>query len=107
MADYEDDTVELDAEGLRIKSYRGPGRAKHILYREIRDFEVFEMGFWSGRYRLVGMPLAKPRNWFPWDRNRRGKTTAIGLDVGRLIRPTIVPDNPTAVIEILREVLSR
>lgn len=107
VPDYEDDTVELDAEGVRIKSYRGPGNAKHIPYPAIRDFEVFEMGFWSGRHRLVGLPLGKPRNWFHWDRNRRGKTTAIGLDVGRLIRPTIVPDDPTAVGAILDQVVHR
>ena len=60
------------------------------------------MGFWTGRHRLVGISFGRPRNWFHWDRNRNRKSTAISLDVGGWIRPTIVPDDPEAVEEILR-----
>jgi len=102
MPRYEDDVLLLDDDGVTIKSYRRPGDARRIAYRSIRSFEVFEMGFWSGRYRLVGMSLGRPRNWFHWDRNRDRKSTAISLDVGKWVRPTIVPDDLDVVEEILR-----
>ena len=56
----------------------------------------------SGRYRLVGMSFGRPRNWFAWDRNRNSKRIAISLDVGKWIRPTVVPEDPDAAEEILR-----
>jgi len=102
MGQYEDDAILLDDDSLTIKSYRRPGDAKQIEFGSIQSFEVFEMGFWTGRHRLVGISFGRPRNWFHWDRNRNRKSTAISLDVGGWIRPTIVPDDPEAVEEILR-----
>ena len=102
MTHHEDDAILLDDDGVTIKSYRRPGDARRIEYRSIRNFEVFQMGFWTGRYRLVGISFGRPRNWFHWDRNRGSKRTAISLDVGGWIRPTIVPQDPKAVEEILR-----
>lgn len=105
MTRYEDQTVLLDDDGLTIKNYRKPGDAKRIPYGSIEDFEVFEMGFWSGRHRLVGISIGRPRNWFPWDRNRSDKRKAISLDVGKRILPTIAPDDPQAVETILRDIV--
>lgn len=105
MADYEDESIVLDPTGIRIKSYRWPGDTKHIRYNEIRDVESFEMGFWTGRHRLVGLPLGRPRNWFHWGRHRRDKTTAVGLDLGRWIRPTLVPERPVEVADRIRSAL--
>ncbi len=107
MARYEDEAIALDDDAVTIKSYRRPGDAKHIEYASIRNIEVFEMGFWTGRHRVVGMSLGRPRNWFHWDRDRGNKRTAISLDVGGWTRPTIVPDDPKAVEEILRGAVSK
>ncbi len=105
MNNYEDDAILIDDDGLTIKSYRWPGNAKHIEFGSIRDLEVFELGFWTGRHRLVGISLGRPHNWFHWDRHRSSKRLAISLDVGGWIRPTIVPNDPEAVEERLREAL--
>ena len=102
MTRYEDDAILLDDDGLTIKSYRRPGDEKRIEYRSIRSFEMFQMGFWTGRHRLVGIGFGRPRNWFHWDRDRNSKRTAISLDVGGWLRPTIVPEDSDAVAEILR-----
>ena len=102
MTPYEDEAILLDEDGVTIKNYRRPGDAKRIAYGSIQSFEAFAMGLWTGRYRLVGMSIGRPRNWFHWDRHRGSKHTAISLDVGKWIHPTIVPDDPSAVEEILR-----
>jgi hypothetical protein len=107
MTHYEDKSIALDEDGLTIKNYRKPGDAKRITYRTIRSFELFEMGFWSGRHRLVGIGFGRPRNWFPWDRDRKNKRTAISIDVGKRILPTSTPDDPEAVETILRESVGR
>ena len=102
MPDYEDDIVVLDDEHVLIKSYRWPGDKKSIPYRQIEDVEVFRMGFWTGRYQLVGLPLRRPHNWFSWNRNRRARNTAIGLKLGSWVRPTIVPNDASTVADILQ-----
>ena len=98
---YEDETVLFDDDGLTIKNYRRPGDARRIDYSSVRSFEVFEMGFWTGRHRVVGISFGRPRNWFHWDRSRNTKSSAISLDVGGWIRPTVVPEDPDAVEQIL------
>ena len=107
MTTYEDTTVALDDEGLTIKGYRWLGDERRIDYGSILGHEVFEMGLWSGKFRVVGIGFGRPRDWFSWSRSRTNKTTAISLDVGRLIRPTIVPDDPAGVDAILDTVTSR
>lgn len=102
MSGYEDDAILIDDAVLTIGSYRWPGDAKRIDLASIRSFEVFQMGFFTGRHRLVGMGIGRPRNWFHWGRGRGDRRTAISLDVGGLVYPTIVPEDPAAVEEILR-----
>lgn len=103
MIHYEDDSILLNADHLTIKNYRRPGDMKRVSYTAIRSFESFEMGFWSGRHRLVGIGFGRPRAWFQWDRGRRGKSTAISIDIGKRILPTVTPDDPEAVEAVLRE----
>jgi hypothetical protein len=107
MARYEDDVIALDEVAATIKNYRKPGDAKRIEYSSIRNVERFEMGFWSGRFRLVGMSFGRPRNWFAWDRNHNDKRIAISFDVGKWIRPTVVPEDPDAANEALREAVEQ
>jgi hypothetical protein len=103
VARYEDEVILLDDDAVTIKTYRKPGDARRIEYGSIRNVESFEMGLWSGRYRLVGMSFGRPRNWFAWDKRRNDKRIAIGLDVGKWIRPTFVPEDPDTAEEVLRE----
>lgn len=105
MSLYEDDTVCLDADGVAIKNYRRRGDTKRISYEAIHRVKTFEMGFWSGRHRLIGLSAGRPRNWFPWERDRRTKRLAVSLDVGRLILPTFTPDHPGTVVAMLDEMI--
>ena len=107
MANYEDDGILLDENGLTIKNYRRPGDSKQIAFTLIRSIERFDMGIWSGRYRVIGISFGRPRNWFHWDARRRGKRTAISLDLGKWIRPAIVPRDPDTAEEILRGAIGR
>ena len=103
---YEDDTVMLDEEGVTLKSRRRRGNPRRITYRSIRNREMFDMGLWSGRLRVVGISFGRPRNWFPAGRSRINKDVAISLDVGRLLHPVIIPDDPRAVDAILGKALA-
>jgi hypothetical protein len=103
VPEYEDATVALDLDGVTIESYRWKGDVKRVPYEKIRDVEVFEMGFWSGKFRVVGISFGRPRNWFPWGRSEHNLSTAISLDVGGWLRPTLVPDDPAAVERMLRD----
>ncbi len=107
MARYEDEAILLDEDAITIKSYRWPGDAKRIEYSSIRNVERFEMRLWSGRFRLVGISFGRPRNWFAWGRTHNNKRIAISLDVGKWIRPTVVPEDPDAAEEILREAVEQ
>ena len=100
---YDDDTVQLDDDGLSIKNSRARGASRRIEYGAIRRVETFEMGFWSGRHRVAGISPGRPRNWFAWERGRSAKQVAVALDVGTWVRPTFTPDDPGAVIAILDE----
>ena len=107
MAQYEDEVILLDEDAATIKNYRKQGDTKRIEYKSIRNVEKFEMGIWSGRYRLVGMSFGRPHNWFAWDRNRNKKRVAIGLDIGKWIRPRVVPEDPDAAEEILKRAVEQ
>ena len=78
-----------------------PGRERRISRSDIRSVDSFDMGFWSGRYRLVGISPGRPRSWFTWDSSRRHKTTALVIDTGGFLQPTITPDEPDVVAELL------
>lgn len=104
MTIYQDDTVTVTEGALTLESYRWRGDKRTIAADSIRDVERFDMGFWSGKYRLVGIGFGRPRNWFAFGKSTTNRTTAISIDDGSLIKPTFVPDDPTAVEEALRQV---
>jgi len=103
MARYEDDAVLLDSDGVTFKSYRWPGDTKKVTYDSIRSIERFEMGLWTGRFRLVGISFGRPRSWFPWARGRNSKNIAFSLDVGKWLGPTFVPDDPEVAESVLHD----
>lgn len=95
MTSYEDNTIRIGDNVVFIKG-RGPlQRERRIIRAAIKRVEIFEMGLCSGRARLVGISPLRPRNWFHWDRDRGRKTTAVGIDHGRFLRPTVTPDSRT------------
>lgn len=102
MTIYQDDTVTVTEDGLTLRSYRWRGDKRTIPADSIRDVERFDMGLWSGRYRLVGISFGRPRSWFAFGKSTTNRTTALSIDDGSVIKPTFVPDDPTAVEQALR-----
>ena len=98
---YEDAVVTIDDELVTIKSYRYRNDAYRIPLHTIRSVEHFAMGFWSGKYRVVGMGFGRLRSWFARGRSATNRTHAISLDIGRVVKPTFVPDDPQAVEDLL------
>ena len=98
---YDDGGLLLDASGITIRRYYFPwGGSKRIGLDQLRGVESRPLGWATGKGRLWG--TAHPRYWLPLDRDRFRRDTALVLDTGRWIRPTVTPDDPDRVLELLR-----
>lgn len=106
MTRYEDTTVVLDDAGVTIKNYGRPGSTRTIDYSDIRRAELIDLGFGTGRYRLVGISPGRLRTFFHWDLERAHKPVAISLDTGRWLRRAITPDDPERVLAILEAAMT-
>lgn len=99
---YEDKRIILDDDAITIMDYYFPKGARRIAYRDLLAFQehTMGMGMFSGRWRIWGTPdLAR---WFNLDPARPRKNRAITLETGGFFEPVITPDNPQAVLDILR-----
>jgi hypothetical protein len=101
-AAYDDGGICCDDLGLTIHRYY-PWGAKQIPYTAIQGVGTLPLtGANSVRlWRIWGS--GDFVHWWNLDPRRPGKDTALVIDVGRWIRPTITPDDPTAVTRILTE----
>jgi hypothetical protein len=84
-----------------------PWGAKRIAYSSIRSVQRLPLTGASElrRWRIWGS--GDFVHWWNFDPNRPHKDVALVLDVGRRIRPTITPDDPEAVAQILAEHVPR
>lgn len=99
---YDDGLISCDEEGLVIRRYY-PWGAKRIPYDSIRGVEQLPLTGASRvrRWRIWGS--GDFVHWWNLDPGRTRKTTALVLDLGHHVRPTITPDDPQAVERILKE----
>lgn len=98
---YDDGRVCLDHEALTLRRYYFPfGTSERIPYTAIRGIDRRPLTWLTGKGRLRGSP--HPRYWLPLDRPRLRKDTALVLDVSGRIRPTVTPDDPAPVTDLLR-----
>lgn len=97
---YEDAKIRCDRDGLTIRDYY-PWGAKRIRYASVKGVKQLPLTGLNSvrRWRLWGS--GDLLHWWNLDGNRPGKRVALVLDVGRRIRPTITPDDPSAVERIL------
>ncbi|OBK28625.1 hypothetical protein A5634_20135 [Mycobacterium asiaticum] len=99
---YEDPNLLLDEDGITIRRYYFPvATSKRVPYSAIQSIKSKQMGWASGKGRIWG--ATDPRYWFPLDVRRGRKSTLLVLHVGRRVRPCITPDDPAAVIKVLRD----
>ena len=106
MGLYEDATVLVDERGITVKNNGRPGKSRMIEYGEIREAQLIDLRFGTGKYRLVGISPGRPRTFFHWDRDRTHKPVGISLDTGRWLRRAITPEDPGTVIELIEERIS-
>lgn len=97
---YDDGRIACDDRGLTIRWYY-PWGAKRIPYGRVRSVTTRPLSNMSGRLRIWGS--GDFVHWYNLDPGRPGKQTAIELDTGGRIRPTITPDDPQAVARILSQ----
>ncbi len=107
MTVYDDDVVALDDSGITIKHYHRPNRSRRVAYDNIVAAELIEIGFGSGRYRLVGYSPRRLRHFFHWDPRRASKAHAVSLDTGGWRRIAITPDKPATALRVIRERIGR
>lgn len=98
---YEDPNLTLDDDGITIRRYYFPlANSKRIAYSDIQGIKSEKMTWSSGKGRIWG--AGDPRYWFPLDARRGRKSTLLVINVGRKVRACITPEDPDAVIKILR-----
>ncbi|MFF9510658.1 hypothetical protein ACF1BU_11780 [Streptomyces sp. NPDC014724] len=101
-AAYDDGGILCDDQGLTIRRYY-PWGTKRILYTSIRGVETLPLTGVNRvrKWRIWGS--GDFVHWWNLDPNRPKKSVALVIDVGRRVRPTITPDDPTVVARILTE----
>ena len=97
---YDDGRIRCDDQELIIRNYYLWG-AKRIPYTSIRGVETLPLTGLNAvrKWRIWGS--GDFVHWWNLDPQRPSKSTALVIDVGRQVRPTITPDDPTAVANIL------
>jgi len=102
---YDDGLIRCDEHALSIRRYY-PWGTKRIPYTSIKSVETLPLtGLQKVRkWRLWGS--GDFVHWWNLDPRRPHKSTALVIDVGRHLRPTITPNDPTAVTRILREAIN-
>lgn len=88
---YEDSCISVDDEGITIFNYYFPlGQPKRILWNQVRSVQEKPLTALNGRLRMWGMGFR-----LYWLNNdfRINKDRMLVIDVGRIIKPAITPDN--------------
>ena len=99
---YDDGEIRLDETGLLIRRYY-PWGGKRVTYSSLRAVQHLPL---TGvdrvrRWRIWGS--GDFIHWWNLDPHRPRKSVALVLDVGKMIRPTITPDEPDRVERILND----
>ena len=98
---YDDGRVACDEDWLIIRWYYPWGAAKRIPYPAIRSVTKRPLSRGTGGWRIWGS--GDFVHWWNLDPGRPGKSTALEIDIGHRIRPTISPDDPERVYALLEE----
>jgi hypothetical protein len=99
---YDDGTIRCDDQGIAIRRYY-PWGTKTIGYTSIRGVKTLPLTGANKmrRWRIWGS--GDFVHWWNFDPGRPKKDVALVLDVGHRVRPTITPDDATAVARIIAE----
>ena len=99
---YDDGRIVCDEDGLLLRWYY-PWGAKRISYDTIKNVTELPLTGANSvrRWRIWGS--GDFVHWWNLDPSRPRKTTALVLELGGRVRPTITPDEPATVEQIIRE----
>jgi hypothetical protein len=96
--EYDDGLIACASDELVIRRYSLLLRPRRIGYAEIRRVTKVQLRGLQ-KWRIWGGDV---RHWFNFDAHRPDKQVALVLDVGRHVKPTITPDDPQHVVDVLR-----
>ena len=96
--EYDDGLIACASDALVIRRYTLLLQPRRIPYGEIRRVTTVHLGGLR-RWRIWGGDV---RHWFNFDARRPEKPLALILDVGKAVKPTITPDDPQQVLDVLR-----
>jgi len=99
---YEDSSVRIDDAGITIKRYYFPILLhKRIPFARIKDVGSAPLSPVNGRWRIWG--TTDFGTWYSFDPRRPRKDVAVALDTGGWIGPGFTPDDPDAVVALIRQ----
>ena len=98
---YDDGRIACDDHSVVIRRYYVWGSAKTIPYDTVRSVTRQPLSWLTGKWRIWGS--SDFMHWWNLDPGRPKKETALVINVGKRILPTITPDDPDAVERILAE----
>jgi len=93
-AGYQDPLISIQEGTLVIRRYYFPTGTKRIRLAAITRVEEYPMGKATGRWRTWGS--GDLVHGFNLDPGRRHKQQAFVVDLGRLAKPVVTPDDPDA-----------
>ena len=96
--EYDDGLIACASDELVIRRYSlllGPRRIPYAEIRRVTKVRLRGLQKW----RIWGGDV---RHWFNFDARRPDKQVALVLDVGKHVKPTITPDDPHHVVDVLR-----
>ena len=100
---YDDGRIACGPAGLTIRWYY-PWGQKTIPYESIAAVNPRPITTWFGKWRIWG--TGDLVHWYNLDPGRPNKDLAVEIVTGGRVRPTITPDDPQAVMDIVRSHLS-
>lgn len=103
---YEDKYMTITNYDITLNCYYFPFCQKKVIpIKEIKDVELFDLKFGTGKYRVWGGTINWL--WYPLDWRRIFKDKAIKLDLGKKIVPAISPETPEKAYNIIKSLLHR
>ena len=98
---YDDGRIACDDRSVIIRRYYAWGAAKTIPYTAIRGVTRSPLTGLTGKWRIWGS--SDFVHWWNLDPGRPKKETALVIDLGKRILPTITPDDADTVERILAD----
>lgn len=103
---YEDETIQLTKNFLKIYKYYYPLKNEKIIYlNQIKKIKIFKLSRLTGKYKFFG--LNWDLSWYHLDSKRPKKEYGIKINIGSLINIVITPNKTQEVFDFLNKELKK